>query len=200
MLVCFFESVGIVHKECVSAGQAANQYYYTEILERLRKRVMRVRRNIAQNWIHRHDNAPGQAALSVAHYLISKCITVMPQPPHSPDLAPCYFFLFQKVKSGSGKTPFWVNRRHPKGLKRHPTSCIPGMLQNMAGPLEKVCAGATGVLWRWPHCSWWINKIKLFFWTSLITLLSDLVDGETILKRVFMKWVKDTNWFLSGSG
>jgi hypothetical protein len=24
--------------------------------------------------------------------------------------------------------------------------------------------------------------------------LSDLVDGETILKRIFKKWVKDTNW------
>jgi len=29
----------------------------------------------------------------------SKCITVIPQPPYSPDLAPCNFFLFQKVKS-----------------------------------------------------------------------------------------------------
>ena len=29
----------------------------------------------------------------------SKCITVIPQPPYSPDLAPCDFFVFQKVKS-----------------------------------------------------------------------------------------------------
>jgi transposase len=31
--------------------------------------------------------------------LTSKRITVKLQPPYSPDLAACYFFLFQKVKS-----------------------------------------------------------------------------------------------------
>jgi hypothetical protein len=52
------------------------------------------------------------------------------------------------------------------------------MLQRMAAPLEKVCAGTRDVLWRWPHCSWWINKMKLFFGTSLITLLSDHVHKK----------------------
>ena len=84
-----------------------------------------------------------------------------------------------KGKIGCERTPFWVNRRHPgvcnAGLKQQTTKCIPGMLQTMVAPLEKVCAGTRDVLWRWPHCSWWINKIKLFFGTSSITLLSDLV-------------------------
>jgi hypothetical protein len=34
-----------------------------------------------------------------AQFLTSKCITVTPQPPSSPDLTPCNLFLFQKVKS-----------------------------------------------------------------------------------------------------
>jgi len=68
MLVCFFDSMGIVHKEWVSAGQTANQYYYKDILERLRKRVMRVRPNIATNWTLHHDNAPAHAAFSVAQF------------------------------------------------------------------------------------------------------------------------------------
>ena len=37
-------------------------------------------------------------AFSVAQFLTSKGITVMPQPPYSPDLEPCDF-LFQKAKS-----------------------------------------------------------------------------------------------------
>ena len=80
---------------------------------------------------------------------------------------PYNFFFIPKIKIGSERTPFWVNRRHPEGsntgLKQHPTNCIPGMLQTMEAPLEKVCAGTRDVLWRWPHCSWWINKIKLFW-------------------------------------
>jgi histone-lysine N-methyltransferase SETMAR len=98
MLVCFLDSMGIVHNECNPAGQTVNQYYYTEILERLRKRVMRVC-PIIQKTGSFIINAPAHATLSVAQFLISKSIMVMLQPSFSPDLAPCDFFLFQKVKS-----------------------------------------------------------------------------------------------------
>jgi hypothetical protein len=40
---------------------------------------------------------------------------------------------------------------------------------------EKVFAGTRDVLWCLRHFSLWINKIKHFFGTSLITLLSDLL-------------------------
>jgi len=99
MLGCFFDSMSIVHKEWVPAGQTVNQYYYKDILERLGNRVMRVCPNITTNWILYHDNAPAHAAFSVAQLLTSKGITVMPQPPYSPDLVPCDFFSFQKTKS-----------------------------------------------------------------------------------------------------
>ena len=35
MLICFFDSEGIVHTEFVPQGQTVNQFYYREILERL---------------------------------------------------------------------------------------------------------------------------------------------------------------------
>ena len=99
MVVCFFDSLGIVHKGWVPAGQTVNQYYYKDILERLRKRVIWVRPNIATNWILHHNNAPAHApAFSVAQLLTSKGIMVMLQPPYSPDLTPCDF-LFQKAIS-----------------------------------------------------------------------------------------------------
>ena len=60
---------------------------------------MRLRPNIATNWILHHDNATAHAAFSVAQFLTFKGIMVMPQPPYTPDLAPCDFFLFQKTKS-----------------------------------------------------------------------------------------------------
>jgi len=76
--------MGIVHKEWVPAGRTVKQYYYKDILERLRKRVMPVHPNIATNWILHHDNAPDHAAFSVAQFLASKGITVTLQPPYSP--------------------------------------------------------------------------------------------------------------------
>jgi hypothetical protein len=35
-----------------------------------------------------------------AQFLTSKCITVMPQNPYSPDITPCDLLIFQKLKTG----------------------------------------------------------------------------------------------------
>ena len=64
MFVCFFDSMGIVHKERVAAAQTVNQYYYTEILERLRNRVMRVRPNSAKTGSSRQCDSPCSALCS----------------------------------------------------------------------------------------------------------------------------------------
>jgi [histone H3]-lysine36 N-dimethyltransferase SETMAR len=98
MLICFFDSQGIVHKEFVPQGQTVNHVFYCEVLERLRKRVARVRPNIAKDWMLHHDNASCHTALSVREFLAKKKIPVVPQPPYSPDLSPCDFFLFPKLK------------------------------------------------------------------------------------------------------
>ena len=98
MLICFFDSEGVVHSEFVPQGHTVNQFYYREVLERLRKRVVRVRPSIADNWMLHHDNAPCHTAISVIEFLAKKGIPVVPQPPYSPDLSPCDFFLFPKLK------------------------------------------------------------------------------------------------------
>jgi len=98
MLICFFDSQGVVHKEFVPQGQTVIKQYYREVLEGLRKRVHRVRPEIADTWMLHHDNAPCHTAISVNECLAKKGFSVVPQPPYSPDLSPCDFFLFPKLK------------------------------------------------------------------------------------------------------
>ena len=45
-----------------------------------------------------HDNAPFHTAISMNEFLAKKGISLVPQPPYSPDLSPCDFFLFPKLK------------------------------------------------------------------------------------------------------
>jgi len=78
MLICFFDYQGIVHTEFVPQGQTVNQFYYHEILERLRKRVVCVRPSIANNWMLHHDNAPCHIAISVIEFLAKKGNPVVP--------------------------------------------------------------------------------------------------------------------------
>jgi hypothetical protein len=97
-MIFFFDSRGIVHKEFVPPGQTVNHPFYKDVLERLRKRVRRVRRDIADDWVLHHDNAPAHTALSICEFMPKKNIPVLPHPPYSPDLAPCDFYLFRKLK------------------------------------------------------------------------------------------------------
>ena len=90
--VFFFDSRGIVHKKFVPPGLTVNHAFYKDVLERLRKRVQRVRMDIAD------DNLPAHTALAIREFLAKKKIPVLPQPPYSPDLAPCNFYLFPKLK------------------------------------------------------------------------------------------------------
>jgi hypothetical protein len=49
MVIIFSDSHRIVHKDFVPSGVTLNQKYYLEVLDRLRKRVMRVRTEIAED-------------------------------------------------------------------------------------------------------------------------------------------------------
>lgn len=99
MLIVFFDSKGVVHKEFLPPGQTINAAFYLEVLKRLRNRVARVRPEIANNWILHHDNAPSHGSMLVKEFLAKQMVPTLPQPPYSPDLAPADFFLFPRLKS-----------------------------------------------------------------------------------------------------
>jgi transposase len=46
-----------------------------------------------------HDNAPAHAVLPIREFLAKKNIPTLPHSPYSPNLAPCDFYLFPKLKS-----------------------------------------------------------------------------------------------------
>jgi [histone H3]-lysine36 N-dimethyltransferase SETMAR len=52
-----------------------------------------------QNLMLHHDNASSHTAFRTIDFLQQSGIQLLPHPPYSPDLAPCDFFLFPKVKS-----------------------------------------------------------------------------------------------------
>ena len=96
----FFDSQGIVHKEFVPPGQTVNQTFYREVLERQEKKkgVTCATRHCT------HLNAaPRQHPMSHSSlhqwFLAEKSIPVFPQLPYSPDLSPCGFVLFPRLKN-----------------------------------------------------------------------------------------------------
>ena len=51
-----------------------------------------------RSWLLHHDNPPAHHALEIREFLAKNSIAVLEQPVYSPDLAPCDFCLFPKLK------------------------------------------------------------------------------------------------------
>jgi len=80
-------------------GQTVNGKFYYEDLSRLSEGIRRKRPDKWQktnSFLH-HENAPAHTSLVVRQFLIRKNIAVNPTP-QSPDLVPCDFFIFPKMK------------------------------------------------------------------------------------------------------
>jgi hypothetical protein len=69
---------------CAPEDQIVNAQFYCNVLRRLREDIRRKRPELwcAGNWLLYDDNST----------------ITCPHPPYSPDLAPCDFFLFPKMK------------------------------------------------------------------------------------------------------
>lgn len=108
MLTVFIDYNGVVHHEFLPEGQVANRHYYVSVLKRLRE-VLRIKRpNLWKNnsWVLHQDNAPYHNTVLVRRMLNQNKTNVIQHPADSPDLAPCDFFLFERLKKQLRETRF----------------------------------------------------------------------------------------------
>ena len=88
------------HMHWVLTGQTVNKEYYVDVLREFRKRFRRKRPALFKSaqWHFRQDNAPVHNSILVTNYLTKIGIKTVPYPLYSPDLAPCDFWLFPKLR------------------------------------------------------------------------------------------------------
>ncbi|UYV83122.1 hypothetical protein LAZ67_22002308 [Cordylochernes scorpioides] len=100
LLTVFFDCRGVVHHEFLPQGRTVNKEYYLQVMRNLRGAIRQKRPDLwkNKNWLLHHDNAPAHTSLLVRDVLAKNNTLMMPQPPYSPDLAPCDFLLFPKLK------------------------------------------------------------------------------------------------------
>ena len=96
----FFDSTGIRYMHWAPTGQTVNKEYYVEVLSESRKsfRWKMLALFKSGQWHFHQGNAPVHNSIVVTDYLTKMGIKTVPQPPSSPDLAPCDFCVFLKLK------------------------------------------------------------------------------------------------------
>ncbi len=101
MLAVFINKLGIIHHEFTPRGFGISRIAYQGILDRFREAVRRKRPQLWDgtiNWVLLHDGAPAHTAGSTVDFLRYHDISTLPHPPYSPDLNPCDYWFFGKMK------------------------------------------------------------------------------------------------------
>ena len=100
LMITFFDSTGMIYMHWIPTGQTVNKEYYVEVLTEFRKRFRRKRPALFKSGqLHfQQDNAPVHNSILVTDYLTKMGSKTVPQPPYSPDLAPCDFCSFPNLR------------------------------------------------------------------------------------------------------
>ena len=100
LMIPFFDSTGLIYMHWVPTGQTVNKEYYVKVLREFRKRFGWKRPAFfkSDQWHFQQDNAPVHYSILLTDYLTKMGIKTVPHPPYSPDLAPCDFCLFPKLR------------------------------------------------------------------------------------------------------
>ncbi len=101
ILVVFFDKDGIIHHEFIPNGRGIGKVLYQEILVRFREALWRKRPHLwhdPDGWALLQDGAPAHTANTTLHFLNYHSIQLLPHPPYSPDLNPCDYWIFNRIK------------------------------------------------------------------------------------------------------
>ena len=100
LMIPFFDSTGMIYMHWVPTGQTINKEYSVEVLREFRKRFWWKRPVLFKSgqWHCNQDNAPVHNSILVTDYLTKMGIKTVSHHPYCPDLAPCDFWLFPKLK------------------------------------------------------------------------------------------------------
>ncbi len=99
MLMAFFDWQGLVYQHFFPRDIRIDRWYYLKVLQKVHEYVAKKRPHFKKGWVLHHYNAQPRVAKEVTAFLLKHNIEVMVHPPYSPDLTPCDFWLFPRLKT-----------------------------------------------------------------------------------------------------
>ena len=149
-MITFFDSIGMIYIHWVPTGQTVKKEYYVEVLRNSRKRFCRKRPALFESgqWHFHQDNAPVHNSFFVTDYLRKMGIETVSHPLYSPDLAPCNFCLFPKLRSCRYETIEEMKEAVTKLMDTLTQEDFLGSFQNLLERYNK-CIAAGEVYFEW---------------------------------------------------
>ena len=119
-----------------------------------------------------HDNASSLKCEVVKSFLASEKVEVFNHPPYSPDLSPCDFFLFPRLKKMLSGKSIRLEVLFISVSKRYQKKTI-YLLSPLGKKASKMCFSKGGILWRFVIKIYLIKRSTEVIWTQWQNFLRD---------------------------
>ncbi|KAL7726572.1 hypothetical protein ACLKA6_010437 [Drosophila palustris] len=112
MVTVFWDARGVIHVDYLEKGRTINGEYYSNLLGQFDSELKKKRPHMAKKKVLFHqDNAPAHKSVVAMMKLCELHYEILPNPPYSPDLAPCDYYLFPNLKKWLGGKKFQSNEQ-----------------------------------------------------------------------------------------
>jgi [histone H3]-lysine36 N-dimethyltransferase SETMAR len=101
LMTVFFDENGVIYSDYLMQGATINSKYYSDLLQGPHRKALWKKRPGKTQKIPLilQDNARPHTAKLTLDTIANLGWEILPHPPYSPDLSPCDFFLFPKMKN-----------------------------------------------------------------------------------------------------
>ena len=148
--IFFYSSGPVVQMPCPSGHTITGGFYKNSVLKKVKEFYNKKRPSKGWEGVHLlHDNASSHKCEVVKSVLASEKVKALNQPPYSPDLSPCDFVLFPRLKkmlSGNKYTSRSSRQRYlsvsPTDTKRRLFFCF----SQLGKKVTKMCFSKGGIL------------------------------------------------------
>ena len=148
----FFTSSGpVVQVPCPSGHTVTGRFYKNSVLKKVKEFYNKKRPSKGWSGVHLlHDNSSSHKCEVVKSFLASEKVKVLNHSPYSPNLSPCDFFLFPRLKkmlSGNKYTSrSSLGSAIYQCLQQIPRLFI--CFSRLGKKVTKMCFSIGGILWR----------------------------------------------------
>ena len=173
-MIPFFDSIGIIYMHWVPTGLTVNKEYYVEVLREFSKRFLGKKPALFKSgqWHFHQDNTPVHNSILVRDYLSKMGIKTVTQPPYSPDLAPCDFWLFPKLRGCRYETIEEMKEAVMKVIDMLIQEDFHGAFEKLLERCNKCIAGE-GDYFKRDLSFMFVLSIKVPMWKKSGNLLND---------------------------
>ena len=159
---------------CISGHTVTGRFYKNAILKKVKEFYNKKRPSKGWSGVHLlHNNASSHKCEVVKSFLATEKVKVLNHPPYSPDLSPCDFFFFPRLKKMLSGNKYTSRKSLGSAIYQCLQEDYLCAFRDWVKRLQKCVSVKGGILWRFVIKICLIKRSTEVIWTQWRNFLQD---------------------------